>query len=64
MLTHNKDDIQFVTEFPCFLGHPVHQLFQVFMAGIVHTLHEYLEGYMYDTLQYDIIISYRVSHEI
>ena len=20
---HNKDDIQFVTEFPCFLGHPV-----------------------------------------
>ena len=23
MLTHNKDNIQFVTEFPCFLGHPV-----------------------------------------
>ena len=23
MLFHNKDDIQFVTEFPCFLGHPV-----------------------------------------
>ena len=23
MLTHNKDDIEFVTEFPCFLGHPV-----------------------------------------
>ena len=23
MLIHNKDDIQFVTEFPCFLGHPV-----------------------------------------
>ena len=22
-LTHNKDDIQFVTEFPCLLGHPV-----------------------------------------
>ena len=24
MLILNKDDIQFVTEFPCFLGHPVY----------------------------------------
>ena len=24
MLIHNKDDIQFVTEYPCFLGHPVY----------------------------------------
>ena len=24
MLLKNKDDIQFVTEFPCLLGHPVH----------------------------------------
>ena len=23
MLIHNKDDIQFLTEFPCFWGHPV-----------------------------------------
>jgi len=23
MLIHNTDDIEFVTEFPCFLGHPV-----------------------------------------
>ena len=23
MLNHNKDDMEFVTEFPCFLGHPV-----------------------------------------
>ena len=23
MLIHNKDDIDFVTEFPCFLEHPV-----------------------------------------
>jgi len=23
MLIHNKDDIEFVTEFPCFLVHPV-----------------------------------------
>ena len=26
MLIHKKDDIEFVTEFPCFLGHPVHKL--------------------------------------
>ena len=24
MIIHNKDDIEFVTEFPCFLGHPVY----------------------------------------
>ena len=23
MLVHNKDDIEFVTEFPCLLGHSV-----------------------------------------
>ena len=23
LLIHNKDDIEFVTEFPCFFGHPV-----------------------------------------
>ena len=23
MLIHNKEDIEFVTEFPCLLGHPV-----------------------------------------
>ena len=23
MLTHNKDDIEFVTEFPCLLEHPL-----------------------------------------
>ena len=25
MLIHNKDDIEFVTEFPCFSGHPVYK---------------------------------------
>ena len=24
MLIHNKDDIEFVTEIPCLLGHPVY----------------------------------------
>ena len=24
-IIHNKDDIKFVTEFPCFLGHPVYR---------------------------------------
>ena len=27
MLIYNKDDIEFVTEFPCLSGHPVHCLF-------------------------------------
>ena len=27
-LIHNKDDIEFVTEFPCLLGHPVLVLFK------------------------------------
>ena len=27
ILIHNKDDIEFVTEFPCFLGHPVNPYF-------------------------------------
>ena len=26
MLIHNKDNIEFVTEFPCFMGHPVYKL--------------------------------------
>ena len=25
MLIHTKDDIEFVTEFPCLLGHPVYR---------------------------------------
>jgi len=29
MLIHNKDDIGFVTEFPCFLGHPVAKVYNV-----------------------------------
>ena len=26
MLIHNKDDIEFFTEFPCLLGHPAYTL--------------------------------------
>jgi len=26
MLNHNKEDIEFVTEFPCLLGHPVYRI--------------------------------------
>ena len=29
MLIHSKDDIEFVTEFPFFLGHPVYYLLPV-----------------------------------
>ena len=34
MLIHNKDDIKFVTEFPCFLGHPVLKLEKV-LSGYI-----------------------------
>ena len=30
MLFHNKDDIQFVTEFPRFLGHPVYDIMIIY----------------------------------
>ena len=36
MLIHSKDDLQFVTEFPCFLGHPVLRIkFQVTLHATV-----------------------------
>ena len=35
MLIHNKDDIEFVTEFPCFLGHPVYLWFTHYMFFFV-----------------------------
>ena len=38
MLIHNKDDIEFVTEFPCFLGHPVHTLESRPKKRNLHTL--------------------------
>ena len=35
MLILNKDDIEFVTEFPCLLGHPVHLEFRPSTVGRV-----------------------------
>ena len=32
MLIHNKDYIEFVTEFPCLLGHPVLVVYTVKLA--------------------------------
>ena len=32
MLIHNKDDIQFVTEFPCFLGQPVERIRKIILT--------------------------------
>ena len=36
MLIHNKDDIEFVTEFPCLLGHPVFNLL-IKSCAVCHT---------------------------
>ena len=35
MLTHSTDDIEFVTELPCFMGHPL----SYFYDNIVSKLH-------------------------
>ena len=36
MLIHNKDDIEFVTEFPCFLGHPVCLSFGITLDTVLY----------------------------
>ena len=36
MMIHNKDDIEFDTEFPCLLGHPVDSLPGSLCSGNVH----------------------------
>jgi len=38
MLIHNKDDIEFVTEFPCFLGHPVYSFFEYLHVNLKYIL--------------------------
>jgi len=35
VLIHNKDDIEFVTEFPCFLGHPVDKNGRPYSVGLI-----------------------------
>ena len=37
MLIHNKDDIEFVTEFPCLLGHPIQSL-NIICIGDIYAL--------------------------
>ena len=44
MLIHNKDDIEFVTEFPCFLGHPVHEIRLIYISIINTHIEELLFG--------------------
>ena len=34
MLIHNKDDIEFVTDFPCLLGHPVEDKYKMLTRNI------------------------------
>ena len=34
MLIHNKDDIEFVTEFPCFFGTPCISTWYSFMLNV------------------------------
>ena len=46
LLVHNKDDIEFVTEFPCFLGHPVYKIglgHPVYKLGLVSRMRELIK---------------------
>ena len=48
MLIYNKDDIEFVTEFPCILGHPVSSQAQKYTHCLEHPTnltHEQVSGY-------------------
>ena len=66
MLIHNKDDIEFVTEFPCFLGHSVYSNFLVLLSTtvfsqninkqIVNIADENLPGYSLLTILNERII--------
>ena len=38
MLIHNKDVIEFVTEFPCFLGHPVLTSVYTYRSAYLNTV--------------------------
>ena len=40
MLIHNKDDIEFVTELPWFLGHPVLQTMNSVRSNNLYKLHK------------------------
>ena len=48
MLMYNKDDIEFVTEFLCFLGHPVYGKYTVFLnIWLVHILSTWIVDAFY-----------------
>ena len=54
MLIHNKDDIELVTEFPCFLGQPNYQNY----PGNVDEIIKILYKIMFQQFQTKIVISW------
>ena len=55
MLIHDKDDIEFVTEFPCFLGHPVLKGFS-WSTWFVISLKEWQKYLIFRQFGYYLII--------
>ena len=51
MLIHNKDNIQFVTEFPCFLGHSVHEVLDAGLLKKLVTFYNNIWIYFYKSLK-------------
>ena len=52
---HNKDDIEFVNEFPCFLGHPV--LLEKVMKAILDLVQHELFTVLYRPVRYRTVIT-------
>ena len=48
MLIHNKDDIEFITEFPCFLGHPVENHMQKKMRTFSSEKYKFINMFKVD----------------
>ena len=56
MLIHNKDDIKFVTEFPCFLGHPVYYMKRWKNTFVLPIFCITKPEYMYATFLHQIVM--------
>ena len=63
MLIHNKDDIEFVTEFPCFLGHPVLLLISIYLFHIsIVCINKRNLAIYYLSIQYTDYTIYKTSY--
>ena len=60
MLIHNKEDIEFVTKFPCLLGHPVYFLLVLFSIILDDIRSKQILSYYY-MLQFMLIYGKKIE---